>query len=153
MLKLGKERDSLSVVNDQIGSPTYTKDLVEIIKLIVSSQDIGPRVQGDNSTENLEPDTQDPGPKPQVQSPVPYGTYHFSGQDSCSWYNFAKEIFRVSNIDIVLRPITSDQYPQKAKRPSYSYMSKDKIEQALKFKVRSWQEMVQEYLSNKTRNS
>lgn len=133
MIRLGKERDSLTVVNDQIGSPTYTKDLVEIIHKIIA----GP------SDKNLEHKTQ-------ALSPIiPYGLYHFSGKGACSWYDFSNKIFRLSNINIDLKPISSDQYPQKARRPAYSYLSKDKIEKALNIQVRDWQEMLKEYLANR----
>ena len=123
MLRLAQEKDSLNIVNDQIGSPTYTGDLVEIIKKLC--------------TENC------------VLRTVSYGTYHFSGTGECSWYNFAQEIFKQENITIKLNPITSDQYPQKAKRPNYSYMDKSKIETVLDIKVRPWQKMLAEYLGNR----
>lgn len=120
MLRLSKERNSLSVVNDQTGSPTYTRDLVEIIDLIVSKKES-----------------------------IPFGLYHLSGNGECSWYDFAKEIFRLAKVSIALKPITSDQYPQRAKRPTHSYMCKKKIEKTLNISVRSWQEMVADYLSCK----
>lgn len=123
MLKLAKEKDSLSIVNDQIGSPTYTEDLVEIIKKIIGNQ-----------------------------LAVPYGIYHFSGNGACSWYDFAKEIFKQKKINIKINPITSDQYPQKAKRPAYSYLDKSKIENTLNIKIRPWQEMLADYLHNRPRN-
>lgn len=155
MLRLGKERDRLSIVNDQIGSPTYTKDLVGIIDRIIRTHNSGFRTQnlglrGNNfiqKSQGLEPKTQDLSPK---FNPVPYGIYHFSGTGACSWYDFAKEIFDQSQVKINLAPITSDQYPQKAKRPAYSYMSKAKIEKALDISVRPWQEMLREYLDNKS---
>lgn len=115
MLELSKERDSLNVVSDQIGSPTYTGDLVTAIKLIIEKK-------------------------------IPYGTYHVSGTGEASWYDFAKEIFAQTNTKIDLKPIPSKDYPQKAKRPSYSYMDKTKIENALGIKIRPWQEMLKEYL-------
>ena len=115
MLRLAKERPSLSVVNDQIGSPTYTGNLVKTISKIID------------------------------QSPE-FGTYHFSGTGECSWYDFAKEIFKQTNTKIDLKPITSLEYPQRAKRPAYSYLDKSKIENALNIKVRPWQEMLEEYL-------
>lgn len=118
MLKLAKERDSLDVVSDQIGSPTYTGDLVKMIKTIIEKENI------------------------------PYGTYHISGTGEASWYDFAKEIFKQTNIEIDLKPINSDQYSQKAKRPSYSYLDKSKIEKALGIKIRPWQEMLSDYLCN-----
>jgi len=118
MLRLASERDSLNIVNDQIGSPTYTGDLVKTIDEVITKR-------------------------------IPYGRYHFSGNEAASWYDFAKEIFERTDTKIMVNPITSDQYPQKAKRPGYSYMSKEKIEKALGFKVRSWKEMLDEYLVNR----
>lgn len=118
MLRLAKERTSLAVVNDQIGSPTYTGDLVGVISKIIEAA---------------------PG----------FGTYNFSGDGACSWYDFAKEIFMQTNTKIDLKPITSEQFPQKAKRPSYSYLNKSKIESALNIKVRTWHEMLSEYLSKR----
>ena len=135
MLRLGKERNSLSIVNDQIGSPTYTKDLVEVLKALVNS-----RLSVASSSYQL------PATNYKLIEP---GTYHFSGSGACSWYDFAKYIFEVAEIKIELAPITSDQYPQKAKRPTWAYMSKDKIEKALEIKVRPWQEMVKEYLDKR----
>lgn len=117
MLRLANERDSLGVVNDQIGSPTYTGDLVRFIDFLI----------------NNKPET---------------GIYHFSGEGETSWYSFAKEIFKQTKTKIDLKPITSDQYPSKAKRPKYSYLSKEKI-RTLGFPVRSWQEMLEEYLLNR----
>ena len=142
MLKLSKERDSLNVVSDQIGSPTYTEDLVKIIQRIIRSEGLGLRAQ----------DAQDPRPKTQDPALVPYGIYHVSGTGEASWYDFAKEIFEQTNTKIDLKPITSAEYPQKAKRPSYSYMDKSKIEKALGIKIRPWQEMLRDYLSNRSKN-
>lgn len=118
MLRLAKEKKSLNIVNDQIGSPTYTKDLVEIIDKIIKFK-------------------------------VPYGIYNFSGEGECSWYDFAKEIFRQRKINININPIKTSEYPQKTKRPAYSYLDKTKIEKTLGIKVRPWSEMLKEYLRNK----
>lgn len=119
MLRLARERDSLNIVSDQIGSPTYTGDLVEIIAQLFERQ-------------------------------PEHGIYHFSGEGACSWCDFAKEIFQQANIEIKINPITSDQYPQKAKRPVYSYLDKTKIETALHIKVRPWQEMLADYLTKRS---
>jgi len=118
MLKLAKEKPFIKVVNDQIGSPTYTGDLVSVISKIID------------------------------QSPE-FGIYNFSGNNPCSWYDFAKEIFAQTHTHIDLRPITSAEYPQKAKRPLYSYLDKSKIKKALNIKVRGWKEMLTEYLSKR----
>lgn len=137
MFRLASERDFLTVVSDQIGSPTYTGDLVKVIHEIIRSQDFGSGTQGTSN------------PKSQTLSPIPYGVYHFSGEGECSWYDFAKEIFKQSKIEIDLKPIKSDEYPQKAKRPPYSYLNKSKIKSALKMEVRPWQEMLREYLNKR----
>jgi len=121
MLRLAREKGTVSVVNDQVGSPTYTGDLVEIIGGFI-----------------------DKNPE--------YGIYHFSGSGACSWYAFAKEIFAQTNTAVNLLPIKSEQYPQKAKRPPYSYFDKTKIENILKIKVRPWQEMLGEYLFEKNKD-
>ncbi|MFA6963169.1 MAG: dTDP-4-dehydrorhamnose reductase [Patescibacteria group bacterium] len=118
MLRLAKDRDELSIVSDQIGSPTYTGDLVEAIEKII---EIKPA----------------------------YGVYLFSGAGAASWYDFAVEIFKQTNTKIEVKPITSDQYPQKATRPAYSYMDKTKVETALSSKVRPWQEMLADYLKRR----
>jgi dTDP-4-dehydrorhamnose reductase len=118
MLRLAKERGVLSVVNDQIGSPTYTEDLVDAISRII---DMGPD----------------------------YGIYHFSGAGECSWYDFAKEIFAQTNTVVELLPVASDHYPQKAKRPAYSYLNKMKIESSLGIEIRPWQRMLESYLAKR----
>jgi len=118
MLRLASERDSLSVVDDQIGSPTYTGDLAKFVDFLI----------------NKNPEA---------------GIYHFSGEGEASWYDFAKEIFNKTATKIDLKPITSAEYPSKAKRPPYSYLSKEKVE-SLGFVVRSWQEMLTEYLENRS---
>lgn len=116
MLRLVKEKKSLNIVADQIGSPTYTKDLVEVIRKII----------------DVKPD---------------YGIYNFSGMGEASWYDFAREIMQQKDIDIQINPITTREYPQAAKRPAYSYLSKKKIEKALKIKTSSWQVMLEDYLN------
>lgn len=90
MLKLCHTTAQLTVINDQIGCPTYTVDLAKsIIELMNSDK---------------------------------YGIYHISNTGSCSWYEFAKEIFQQSNIHANLKPCTTDEFPQPAKRPKYSVM-------------------------------
>lgn len=115
MIRLSKERSELNIVSDQIGSPTYTGDLVDTMSKMIAKN-------------------------------APFGTYHFSGSNPCSWYDFAKEIFKLKKVKVKVNPITSAEYPQKAQRPQYSYLSKRKIEETLGIKVRPWQEMLEEYL-------
>ena len=94
MLKLSDTRDEISVVSDQIGSPTYTKDLSKVLVDMALSDK--------------------------------KGTYHVTNDGTCSWYEFAKYIFESNNIDIVVNPIKTSDYPTKAKRPHNSRMSKEK---------------------------
>ncbi|MEG2246568.1 MAG: dTDP-4-dehydrorhamnose reductase [Peptostreptococcaceae bacterium] len=116
MLRLGKDRDRLSVIDDQIGSPTYTKDLAHILADMIETDK--------------------------------YGTYHVTNEGFCSWYDFAKEIFRVANIDIDINPICTLGYNTKAQRPLNSKMSKDKIKENGFKKLRSWNDAVEEYIRN-----
>ena len=114
MLKLGKERDVVCVVNDQIGSPTYTYDLAKL------------------SVDMIESDK--------------YGIYHAANEGICSWYEFAKEIFRQSNIDVKLKGIKSCEFPTKARRPKNSRMSKDKLVENGFNRLPSWQNALSRYL-------
>ena len=114
MLNLGKTRDSLTVVNDQFGSPTYTYDLA---KLLVDM------VQTDK-----------------------YGIYHATNEGICTWYEFACEIFKQAGLNVNVAPVTADQYPAKAKRPSNSRMSKDKLEENGFERLPSWQDALARYL-------
>lgn len=113
MLRLASERDSLSVVSDQIGTPTNAVDLAEALLTIVTSSG----VEKSN-----------------------YGIYNFSNEGQCSWYDFAKEIFRVNNISINLNPISTTAYPTPAKRPAYSVLDKTKIKEVFGVQINDWKE-------------
>lgn len=110
MLRLAKEKKELSVVNDQIGSPTYAMDLAEVIFKIIKLKSAA------------------------------YGLYHYSNEGEASWYDFAKAIFEISNSKINLKPISSYKYPTKAKRPKYSVLNKSKIKNELKIEISPWKE-------------
>jgi dTDP-4-dehydrorhamnose reductase len=110
MLRLSKERDSISVVDDQVGTPTNAVDLAEAIIAIILS--------GNHS----------------------YGIYHFSNEGQTSWHGFAKEIFRANNIMIDLHAIPTSAFPTPAKRPKYSVMDKSKIKKIFGLEIRSWRE-------------
>ena len=108
MLRIGKENGAVKVVDDQIGSPTYTRDMAVLLADMVQTEK--------------------------------YGVYHASNEGFCSWYDFAKEIFRLAGMDDVsVMPITSDQFPAKAKRPFNSRMSKEKLVKEGFNKLPSWQ--------------
>lgn len=115
MLRLASERDSLSVVADQIGTPTNAVDLAECLLTII--------------TQHLTPNTQHL-----------FGIYNFSNEGQCSWYDFAAEIFRVNNISINLQPIPTSAYPTPAKRPAYSVLDKTKIKEVFGVEIKNWEE-------------
>lgn len=114
MLRLASERDSLSIVDDQVGSPTNAVDLAKATLSIVKS----------NSTA--------------------YGIYNFSNEGMASWYDFAKEIFRINNIAIAVNPIPSEAFPTPAIRPKYSVLSKSKIKAVFGIEIKTWQEALQQ---------
>ncbi len=110
MLKLGNERTSLNVVDDQIGTPTHAVDLAKALLSIIQS--------GKKS----------------------YGIYHFSNEGSTSWYGFAKAIFDFNGVKIELNPIPTSAYPTPAKRPEYSVLDKSKIKETFGIAIRNWEE-------------
>lgn len=115
MQNLAKTRDTLTVVNDQFGRPTWTRTLAEFMIFVVNEQ-------------------------------VPYGVYHLSNDDSCSWYDFAKEILKDTEVAVI--PVDSTEFPQKATRPKYSVMNLDKTK-ALGFNIPTWQEALKMMLNQK----
>jgi len=131
MVRLGKERDELRVVSDQIGSPTLTSDLADAIFNLLALERRG--------------------------GIVPYGTYHFSNDGLCSWHGFAEAILaeaKASGEPIVAKrvlPIGTEDYPLPAPRPGYSVLSKDKYCRATGAKVPLWQESLAVYFK-KERN-
>jgi dTDP-4-dehydrorhamnose reductase len=116
MLRLGSERDELNVVADQIGTPTNAVDLAEVLLKIIQKCHA------------------------ELVEASHYGIYNFSNEGVCSWYDFAKEIFRINAINITLNPIPTEAYPTPAKRPKYSVLDKSKIKNTFKIEIKSWQE-------------
>ena len=117
MLNLGATRSSINVVNDQTGSPTYAADLAEVILKFLP---IAGRKKGE--------------------------IYNYSNEGACSWYDFAAEIMRQAGLPCQVIPVSSSEYPQKAVRPSYSYLDKTKIAAELKIGVPQWQDSLQKCL-------
>lgn len=115
MLNLGKTRDKLSVVADQIGSPTYTFDLARLLVDMIETEK--------------------------------YGRYHATNEGLCSWYEFACEIFKQAGMNVTVEPVTSDQFPVKAKRPMNSRISKDKLVENGFQPLPSWQDALRRYLT------
>lgn len=105
MQRLAETRDTLTIVSDQYGRPTWTRTLAEFMDFVIEKQ-------------------------------APYGVYHLSNEGTCSWYEFAKEILK-DHKELTILPVTSEEFPQKAKRPKNSVMSLNKTKQ-LGFSNYSW---------------
>ncbi|GAB3855790.1 dTDP-4-dehydrorhamnose reductase [Hymenobacter terrigena] len=110
MRKLGRERDELRVIWDQVGSPTYAIDLAGVILGIIEN------------------------------GSTAYGLYHYSNEGLTSWYDFATAIFELSKIAVKTTPIRSSEYPTKATRPPFSVMDKTKIKTQLGVAIPHWRE-------------
>ena len=115
MLKLSETHEELNVVDDQVGSPTYTYDLAVLLVDMVESDK--------------------------------YGRYHATNEGLCTWYEFAKEIFRQAGVEVKVNPVTSDMFPAKAKRPKNSRMSKEKLDANGFHRLPTWQDALERYLS------
>ena len=120
MLRLASERDSLNVVNDQIGTPTNANCLAKAIIQMVESEVRSPK----SEEKILNPN---------------FGLYNFSNEGFCSWYDFAKKIFEINNIKIELNPIPTSAYPTPAIRPKYSILDKSKIKKTFGIEIKSWE--------------
>lgn len=122
MLRLMNEKDEIKVVNDQIGTPTYAVDLAKAVIKIITS---------DNKK---------------------YGIYHYSNEGTISWYDFACEIYKQGKeLDLIkndcrVLPCDSSQFHQKAKRPSFSLLNKEKIKQTFDLLIPDWKESLSFYL-------
>ena len=108
MLRLAESHKEITVINDQISSPTYALDLAEVIMIIVSNQILG------------------------------YGVYHYSNEGEISWYDFAKEIFNQSKFNTKITPISTEKYFGNAKRPLYSLLDNKKIKEHLEIELNLW---------------
>jgi len=114
MVRLGKERKELSVIYDQIGTPTSAKDLALVLLMIIDS----PQLQSQSGTE----------------------IYHYSNEGVCSWYDFALAIFKSSPIRCKVKPIETKDYPTPAKRPHYSLLNKAKIKNTFDLTIPYWRD-------------
>lgn len=117
MLRLGKERDSLGVIFDQVGTPTYARDLARAILQIIQYS----KFNIQNSSTHTE-------------------IYNFSNEGVVSWYDFAKEIMNMAKLDCQINPIESIDFPTPAKRPHYSLLNKSKIKSAFNIEIPYWKD-------------
>jgi len=116
MLKLAEQRDRLTVVADQYGTPTYTKDLVWVIERLIDTEF--------------------------------YGVYNASNQGSCSWQEFACKIFALAGKAVMVDPVTTAEYPTKAKRPQYSVMDNKMLRLRGLDVMRPWEEALLDYMGH-----
>jgi len=126
ILKLGTHRNEINVVCDQIGTPTYAKDLAKSILKIIEHK---------NSVEKNKKDSIE--------------IYHYSNEGSCSWYDFAKTIFELTHNRCKVYPISSEEYPTQAKRPPYSVLNKEKIKKKYNLDIPYWRDALEECLALK----
>jgi len=117
MLKLGKERDKLGVIFDQVGTPTYARDLAKSILEII------PNIKN----EKVE-------------------IYNYSNEGVLSWYDFAKEIMKMAKLNCTIDPIETKEYPTPATRPYYSLLNKAKIKQTFNITIPYWKDSLDECL-------
>lgn len=117
MLRLGKERDELGVIFDQVGTPTYARDLAKAILEILPT------------INNKEVEI-----------------YHYSNEGVLSWYDFAKEIMRMAKLDCKVNPIETKEYPTPATRPHYSLLNKSKIKKEFNIEIPYWKDSLDECL-------
>jgi len=127
MIKLGKERESLSVVADQTGTPTNAADLAKAIVRIIDYSEANSRFES--------------------------GIYHYSNEGVTTWYDFTVEIHKDAGITTCkVSPITTDQYPTRAVRPQYSVLDKTKIKNTFGIDIPQWQDSLQVCIEELTRN-
>lgn len=115
MLRLGSEREGLNVVFDQVGTPTYARDLAKAIL------DILPKIQ--NKTVEI---------------------YNYSNEGVTSWYDFAKEIMKIANLKCAVNPIESKDYPTPTKRPHFSVLNKSNIKHEFNIAIPYWKDSLKE---------
>jgi len=114
MLRLGRERDQLTVIFDQIGTPTWARDIAETILFILE--------------------------KIQVDATDAFGVFHYSNEGVTSWYDFAKAIFELTETGCKVLPIETKDYPTPASRPPFSVLNKGKIKARFGLEIPHWRD-------------
>jgi len=120
MLRLGKERETLSVVFDQTGTPTYAADLAQAIMEIVKTAE---------------------------QNALKTGIFHYSNEGVCSWYDFALEIMQQARLKCAVRPIETKDYPAPAPRPHFSVLNKARIKSVYGLEIPHWKDSLNKCLT------
>jgi dTDP-4-dehydrorhamnose reductase len=115
MLRLSAEKEQIKVVSDQIGSPTYARDLATaILKIIPAINNEGIQI------------------------------YHYANKGQCSWFQFAEAIMKIAQRNCLILPITSAEFKTKAKRPKYSLLNTDKIQHTFNLEIPNWEDALKE---------
>ena len=114
MLNLAKNHDTIRVVNDQFGSPTYTYDLAKLLVDMVLTEK--------------------------------YGIYHATNEGICSWYEYACAIFEEAGVNVIVVPVTTQEYGAKANRPANSRMSKEKLTENGFDRLPDWRDALRRYI-------
>lgn len=118
MLRLGRERQNLNVIFDQVGTPTYARDLaLTVLEILPRLNCLAPEV------------------------------YHYSNEGAASWFDFAKAIFELSDINCKVGAIKTSEYPTPAIRPHYSLLDKSKIKLAFGIEIPYWKDSLKECLN------
>ena len=125
MIRLSNERKELSVVYDQVGTPTYAGDLARALLHIIEYSEI----HGFKA-----------------------GIYNYSGEGVCSWYDFAVEIMQMTGRSCIVKPIRTSEYPLPAKRPEFSVMDKTKIKAAFRITIPHWKQGLTKAIENLKKN-
>jgi dTDP-4-dehydrorhamnose reductase len=116
MMRLMKERESLNIVADQKGRPTYAKDLAMATMKLIESINAGKSIKG---------------------------VYHFANKGETTWFDFAAKIKAIAGLDCALNPIETKDFPTPAKRPAYSVLDTLNIEEALSISIPHWEDALE----------
>ena len=120
MLRLGREKESLNVISDQIGTPTHAKDLAKTcLDILSKSKRLSKKRK----------------------------IYHYSNEGVASWYDFAISIMDLARLNCKVKPVETKDYPTLAKRPHYSVLNKAKIKEDFKIEIPHWRESLKECLN------
>jgi dTDP-4-dehydrorhamnose reductase len=122
MLRLGKTKEQLRIVGDQLGAPTFTHDIVHAIKDLIT-------IREQNESRSIQ------------------GIFNFANAGEVTWADFAKTIFRFSAIPCEVEPITTQEYGAPAPRPLYSVMDCNKITSLLSFPIPHWEDALKRHLA------
>tara|TARA_B100000927_G_scaffold239451_1_gene200550 strand:- start:329 stop:1204 length:876 start_codon:yes stop_codon:yes gene_type:complete len=123
ILNLAKEKKQIDVINDQFGSPTNVHDLARAIFKIIENIEI-------------------------IDSPIPSEIYHFSNEGTVSWYEFAKEIINIKNINCIVNPVSTQRFKTAALRPANSSMDISKIKKKYDIDSVFWHDSLKVFLEN-----